>query len=1059
MLDDDADEPNETFTVTLSSPSATAALADDPSATGTITDNDGPPALSIDDATAEEGETSMVFTAKLDKASGSDVRASWSTADDTASAPADYTAVTNGSISILAGSLSTKLTVTLNVAENEDDEPDKQFSVTLANLANAASGDLTATGTIADDDLPNVSLHARFVTIVEGANAQFELTRDGNLVVPLEVRLAVTQDGDFLAETAPTSARFDANAETFFVALPTANDKVDEAAGSITLTLLSDTTYTIVLPASATVTVTDNDLPTLTVAADDTEVIEGSSAEFRVTRAGNDHGAALDFQVFAAASDGYFVEASFVDGTIAAGSSSAAVSVAIQNDVFDGDDGELTVAMSPSNAYRVGTPAQVTIDIRDDDEAGTTPKLSVLNRPCFEDTDVQPCIVLLQLDRAATAAFTVRMNTADGTARGSATGAGADFKHVRGERVRFAIGDRDYFLDALVLTGDRTDEEDETFSVIVTLAAGTDPAAVTIANGTGTVTITDDDPPASVSLDDASAAEGDGSIGFVARLNPVSGKEITLAWTATDGTATVSADLTERTGTVTFAAGDTSRTIAVPLEDDAVTEPTETFQLTLSRTGTTDAEDVELEDATATGTITDDDAVLSLTVRPTTISENEQATVTVSADAAPSASLTISLVVTGGTAAAGDYTITPASITIDAGTTSGSATVMAVDDDLVEGSESIALSVRLGGTEIGSASITITDNDSATWELTVSPVSGSVIEGQEATVTASTGGVTFDSDQTVMLQLGGDATGTDDYTIAPASITIALGETSGTAIITTEDDALVEVDETITIAASHDGEAIGTRNVTITDNDTADFSLTADTATITEQGASSATVTVSTGGATFATVQTISLDLDGSATEGTDYTITPASIMIAPGATEGSATVTAEDDNLVEGSERIEIAASQGATEIGSVQIDITDNDDASFSVEVDEPTITEEGAGSATVTVAITGGVTFDSDQTIALALGGSATAAGRLHDHVRQHHDHGRPDRGQRDGHGGGRPGSGGGGGGDHHHRGHARRHGDRERGDRHHGQRRAEVHPERVHGHRRREREHDR
>ena len=560
--------------------------------------------------------------------------------------------------------------------------------------------------------------------------------------------------------------------------------------------------------------------------------------------------------------------------------------------------------MSPSNAYRVGTPAQVTIDIRDDDEAGTTPKLSVLNRPCFEDTDVQPCIVLLQLDRAATAAFTVRMNTADGTARGSATGAGADFKHVRGERVRFAIGDRDYFLDALVLTGDRTDEEDETFSVIVTLAAGTDPAAVTIANGTGTVTITDDDPPASVSLDDASAAEGDGSIGFVARLNPVSGKEITLAWTATDGTATVSADLTERTGTVTFAAGDTSRTIAVPLEDDAVTEPTETFQLTLSRTGTTDAEDVELEDATATGTITDDDAVLSLTVRPTTISENEQATVTVSADAAPSASLTISLVVTGGTAAAGDYTITPASITIDAGTTSGSATVMAVDDDLVEGSESIALSVRLGGTEIGSASITITDNDSATWELTVSPVSGSVIEGQEATVTASTGGVTFDSDQTVMLQLGGDATGTDDYTIAPASITIALGETSGTAIITTEDDALVEVDETITIAASHDGEAIGTRNVTITDNDTADFSLTADTATITEQGASSATVTVSTGGATFATVQTISLDLDGSATEGTDYTIAPANITIVAGAIAGSAIVTAVDDNLVEGSER-----------------------------------------------------------------------------------------------------------------------------------------------------------
>ena len=442
----------------------------------------------------------------------------------------------------------------------------------------------------------------------------------------------------------------------------------------------------------------------------------------------------------------------------------------------------------PSAAYRVGTPAPspVTIPIRDDDVAGTTPALSVPDRPCFESTDVRTVHRdFFTLDRAATAAFTVRLNTEDGTAQG-----GADFRHRRGERVRFDVGDDFYVVNEFAITGDMTDEEDETFSVIVTLAAGTDPAAVTIAKGTGTVTIRDDDSPASVSLDDASATEGDGSIGFVARLSPESGKEITLAWTATDGTATVSADLTERTGTVTFAAGDTSRTIAVPLQDDAVTEPTETFQLTLSRTGTTDTEDVELEDATATGTITDDDATLSLTVNRTTISEGEQATVTVSADAAPSAPLTISLVVTGGDATVDDdYTITPASITIEANTTSGSATVTAVDDSLVEGDETITIAARHGATEIGSASIIITDNDPANWELTVS--SDSVTEGQPVTVTAKTGGVTFATDQTVTLQLSGTATAPADYT-APASITITAGEIEGSATITTVDDALVE---------------------------------------------------------------------------------------------------------------------------------------------------------------------------------------------------------------------------------------------------------------------------
>ena len=57
--------------------------------------------------------------------------------------------------------------------------------------------------------------------------------------------------------------------------------------------------------------------------------------------------------------------------------------------------------------------------------------------------------------------------------------------------MRFDVGDRDEgVVDAIDITDDMTDEEDETFRVIATLATGTDSAAVTIAKGTGTVTIT-----------------------------------------------------------------------------------------------------------------------------------------------------------------------------------------------------------------------------------------------------------------------------------------------------------------------------------------------------------------------------------------------------------------------------------------------------------------------------------------------------------------------------------------------------------------------------------------
>ena len=805
--------------------------------------------------------------------------------------------------------------------------------------------------------------------IVEGASAQFTLTRDGNLI-PLAVSIAVTQDGDFIAGTDPTTASFEANADTLVVAVPTADDDMDEAAGSITLTVQAGgTTYATVAPASATVTVTDNDLPTLTIAAVDMEVTEGGQAQFRVTREDSDHAASLDFRVFAEASTGYFVQSVFVVGTIAANSSSAVVRVGVEDDIVDGADGELTVHVGTSNAYHAGTPEQVTIPIRDNDTAGETPALTVRDATCPEDTSVRLCLVTIALNRAATAAFTAILRTEDGTARGSSGGGGADFKHRGAKRVEFGIGDQNDVVN-IVLTSDRTDEEDETFSAIVNLAAGTDASAVIIADDTGTITITDDDPPARLSLDDAAGSEGDGSIGFVARLNPESGKEITLSWVTGDGSATAPADYTAGTGTVTFAAGETRKTIDVPLQDDADTEASETLQLTLTRTGATDADDVVLADPMATGTITDNDAILSLslTVNPTTISEGEQATVTVTADSAPLDPLTISLVVSG-TAAADDYTIVPSSITIAAGTTSGSAIVTAVDDDLAEGRESIVLSARLGGTEIGSATITLNDNDSATWDLTVSP--GTVTEGQQATVTASTGGVIFADDQTIILTFTGNATAPADYTITPASITITAGATSGSATITTQDDALVEGDETIAIRARHDGAEIGTRNITIEDNDTADFSLTVDTDTITEEGAGSATVTVSTGGATFASAQTISLTLGGSATATADYTIAPANITIAANATSGSATVTALDDSLVEGREAIAITASQG----GSVEIGITDNDAANFSLTVDAATITEEGSGSATITVD-TGGATFATAQTISLTLGGGATA-----------------------------------------------------------------------------------
>ena len=104
ILEDDIDEDNETFIVRLSAP-VNAAFAGDVSAieaTGTITDNDATPSLSIEDVSLQEENANMTFTVTLSAASGKTVTVDYATSDGTASEPADY-GETNGTLTFRSG--------------------------------------------------------------------------------------------------------------------------------------------------------------------------------------------------------------------------------------------------------------------------------------------------------------------------------------------------------------------------------------------------------------------------------------------------------------------------------------------------------------------------------------------------------------------------------------------------------------------------------------------------------------------------------------------------------------------------------------------------------------------------------------------------------------------------------------------------------------------------------------------------------------------------------------------------------------------------------------------
>ena len=188
---------------------------------------------------------------------------------------------------------------------------------------------------------------------------------------------------------------------------------------------------------------------------------------------------------------------------------------------------------------------------------------------------------------------------------------------------------------------DTTDEEDQTFTVTLSGASG---ATVSADAGAATGTITDDDAPPTVSIADAAADEG-GNLEFAVTLSAESGKEITVDYATsveTGDTATSGTDFTAASDTLTFAAGDTTKTIPVAALTDTETESDETFTVTLSN-----EVNVTLSDATATGTIrnatggggtpgTPSDTTVALTSDPGTddtyaIGDTIQATVTFSA--------------------------------------------------------------------------------------------------------------------------------------------------------------------------------------------------------------------------------------------------------------------------------------------------------------------------------------------------------------------------------------------------------------------------------------------
>ena len=116
--------------------------------------------------------------------------------------------------------------------------------------------------------------------------------------------------------------------------------------------------------------------------------------------------------------------------------------------------------------------------------------------------------------------------------------------------------------------------------------------------------------PPALSVANATAAEPDAgqstTLDFVVTLNRAASATVTVDYATGDGTATAGADYTAASGTLSFAVGETSKTVSVSVLDDSHNEGSETMTLTLSNaTGAV----INSNAARATGTITNNDPI------------------------------------------------------------------------------------------------------------------------------------------------------------------------------------------------------------------------------------------------------------------------------------------------------------------------------------------------------------------------------------------------------------------------------------------------------------------
>ncbi|MEK7952070.1 Calx-beta domain-containing protein [Luteolibacter soli] len=532
----------------------------------------------------------------------------------------------------------------VNVAAVNDTAQEGPETITLQLASNGnylSNAGNSMVMTVGDNDtaLPQVAVVSNdpYATEAPADAASFTFTRIGSTAAALNVSVAwsgtFTNGSD--VTTLPTTVTIPAGQSSFTLAVNPLNDTAIEVPETIIATINTNAAYIRdTASTTATVTLTDDDTPVVTVSVPDPSASEAGpdSGLFLISRTGSTaaplkvyygvHGSALHGTDYAALNG---------EVTIPAGATSAPVVIAPYNDDLGEPAESVVLAVTTFNdAYSLGSSFQGTVMIADNSDV---PVISLRAGTVGAEGGSNPTVIFRAV---GTGGGNVTVNY---TVSGTAT-SGSDFSALSGSVSIPATGTNDVTLTIPVIN-DAVAESTETVIVTITPSAN-----YKIYNSASAEAIIRDNDSGSdrvmVSTANQSPSEA-GATGQFYFSRTLSAGDLTVNY-AISGTATNGVDYASLTGSVVIPNGQTGVDVLMTPTDDAIAEGTETVTVTVlpgtgygpDRPGSATYEIIDNETPSvavgfqaATVTVSENDAGGEYRDIPVTLSASSANTVTV----------------------------------------------------------------------------------------------------------------------------------------------------------------------------------------------------------------------------------------------------------------------------------------------------------------------------------------------------------------------------------------------------------------------------------------------